>query len=81
MADVFKDPPMAALGRSRSLICMVVRTKVEIPIPNVGFKHFNTTDLLCANKLLVPTVSKALSPVVHTEYRRKRLVEVTTASN
>ena len=38
MSEVFKDPPMAAFRRPRNLKDMVVRTHLENPLPNGGFK-------------------------------------------
>lgn len=38
MADLFKDPPMAAFKRQRNLKDMVVRGRLYNPLPNSGFK-------------------------------------------
>jgi hypothetical protein len=45
MADVFKDPPMAYFRRPRNLKDMVVRTRLDNPLPNGGFK--TCMDLRC----------------------------------
>ncbi|XP_052708956.1 uncharacterized protein LOC128183834 [Crassostrea angulata] len=38
MADLFNDPPMAAFKRPRNLKDMVVRARLDNPLPNGGFK-------------------------------------------
>jgi hypothetical protein len=45
MVDVFKDPPMSSLRRPRNLKGMVMRTRLNNPLPNGGFK--TCTDLRC----------------------------------
>lgn len=48
MADLFKDPPMAAFKRPRNLKDMVVRARLDNPLPNGGFKTCSDTRcLLC----------------------------------
>ena len=38
MVEVFKEPPLAAYRRPRNLKDMVVRTRLDNPLPNGGFK-------------------------------------------
>ncbi|XP_052680295.1 uncharacterized protein LOC128161092 [Crassostrea angulata] len=48
MADLFKDPPMAAFKRPRNLKDMVVRARLDNPLTNGGFKTCSDTRcLLC----------------------------------
>lgn len=45
MADLFKDPPIAAVNRQRNLNDVVVRAKFDTPVPNGCFK--TCSDVIC----------------------------------
>lgn len=38
MADLFKNPPMAAFKRPRKLKDMIMRARLDDPLPNDGLK-------------------------------------------
>ena len=67
LADVFKDPPMASFRRPRNLKDMVVRTRLDNPLPNGGFKTCsNLRCQLCQYSSDTETFS---SPVTGRSYR------------
>ena len=67
MADVFKDPPMASFRRPRNLKDMVVRTRLDSPIPNGGFK--TCRDLRCQLCRYSSDTESFSSPVTGRSYR------------
>ena len=67
MADVFKEPPMAAFRRPRNLKDMVVRTKLKNPLPNGGFK--TCSDKRCLMCKHTSSTNSFESPVTGRSYR------------
>ena len=66
MAELFKDPPMAAFRRPRNLKDMVVRAKLDNPLPNGGFKTCSDTRcLMCKHST---DMDKFTSPVTGRTY-------------
>ena len=67
MAELFKDPPMAAFRRPRNLKDMVVRAKLDNPLPNGGFKTCSDTRcLMCKHST---DTDKFTSPVTGRTYK------------
>jgi hypothetical protein len=67
MADVFKDPPMTSFRRPRKLKGMVVRTRLDNPLPNGRFK--TCTDLRCQLWRCSSDTESFNSPVTVRSYR------------
>lgn len=67
MVEVFKEPPMAAFRRPRNLKDMVVRTRLENPLPNGGFRTCSDRRcLLCKHS---SDTDSFKSPVTGRSYR------------
>jgi hypothetical protein len=64
MAELFKDPPLAAFRRPRNLKDMVVRAKLDNPLPNGGFK--TCSDARCKHST---DTDKFTSPVTGRTYK------------
>jgi hypothetical protein len=67
MADVFKDPSMASFRRPRNLKDMVVKTRLDYPLPNGGFK--TCTELRCQLCRNSSDTDSPSSPVTCLSYR------------